>query len=118
MSTDASMGDDKTASDDDKATYKLTLEAPGVAASDLAIVAKDGVLSISGTAKRTGAKFAKTYRLPRDADATWASAVHVDGLLTISVPKREAAKETKVLAVRTEVKDSDMKDGDWRGAAR
>merc|ERR1712146_751957 len=51
---------------------------------------------------------------PRDADATWASAVHVDGLLTISVPKREAAKETKVLAVRTEVKDSDMKDAGWR----
>jgi len=112
---DAPMGDDETESDDEEATYKLTLEAPGVAASDLAIVAKDGVLSVSGVAKRTGAKFAKTYRLPRDADATWASASHVDGLLTISIPKREAAKETKVLAIRTEVvKDSvsEMKDGE------
>merc|ERR1712146_39757 len=69
--------------------YKLTVVAAGVAASDLTWAAEDGTLKICGETKRTGARFAgRSFRLPEDADATKARASHVDGILTVTVPKK------------------------------
>merc|ERR1712023_215100 len=72
--------------------YKLTVVAAGVAASDLELTAEDGTLKICGETKRTGARFAgRSFRLPEDADATKARASHVDGILTVTVPKKPVA---------------------------
>lgn len=85
-------------SDDDDSSYALTLPVPGLAAADVELTVSDGVLRIHGETKRTGARVAKTMRLPRDADPTGAHASHIDGLLTLTLPKR--APEVKTIAVR------------------
>lgn len=78
-------------SDDDDHSYALTLPAPGVAASDLAItIDKDRVLNVRGETKRTGAFVRQAFRLPRDADVDGTTASHVDGMVTLKVPKQAA----------------------------
>merc|ERR1712159_959540 len=86
---------------DDADSDGYTLAPPGVAASDVEILAKDGLLQVTGETRRTGARVAKRVRLPRDADASAASATHVDGLLTVSVPKKSEAQVKKVLTVES-----------------
>merc|ERR1712070_828627 len=73
----------------------VTLVAAGLAASDLIVSASAaGVLKVEGETKRTGSKIARSFKLPRDADASLATACHVDGILTLKVPKKaEAAKQ-------------------------
>merc|ERR1719408_164250 len=73
---------------DDEKTYTLTYAVPGLAAADVDLSAADGVLQFKGETKRTGARIAKRVRLPRDADVAGASACHVDGLLTLTLPKK------------------------------
>ena len=92
---------DIASDDEDSDGYTLTLAAPGIAASDVEILAKDGLLQVTGETRRTGARVAKRVRLPRDADASAASATHVDGLLTVSVPKKSEAQVKKVLTVES-----------------
>lgn len=110
---------EETPSDESDATppaYTLTLAAAGVKATDLEVVAKpdDGVLSVRGKTARTGARLSKSFRLPADADATRASATHVDGLLTLVVPKKpattleleaQAIKEPKTLVINESERD-------------
>merc|ERR1719408_504344 len=49
--------------------YNLTVAAPGVSASDIAVLIDGcGLLSMSGYTEKTGARLAREYRLPRDAD--------------------------------------------------
>jgi len=84
--------------------YTLTITAPGLSASDLELVATDGVLKVTGKSQRTGAHLAKSFRLPRDADATSASATHVDGILTIAIPKAPEYLAAKKMLI---VKDSE-----------
>ena len=87
-------------SGDGESSYKFTLAAPGLAASDVEVMAKsdEGTLTINGETKRTGARVAKSVRMPRDADVASASAVHVDGILTVVVPKKEEAKRRLIVA--------------------
>merc|ERR1719502_2322088 len=69
--------------------YKVTLVAAGLAASDMEVVAEQcGVLRVKGETARTGASIARSFQLPRDADAQRATASHVDGILTLTVPKK------------------------------
>jgi len=96
----------ESSSDDEPdaiSTYTLTLPAPGLSASDVEVVANadEGVLTVKGETKRTGASVGKIVRLPRDAEITAATAAHIDGLLTITVPKKMPG-ETKRLIVNTE----------------
>lgn len=89
--------------------YVFNLSAPGLAAADVEVVAArdDGVLTIKGETKRTGARMAKSVRLPRDADLSLARATHIDGLLTVSVPKKAPA-EAKHLVVNEKAHDEDF----------
>lgn len=51
------------------------------------------MLKVSGETKRTGSRLAKrSFRLPRDADVANARAMHVDGILTVTIPKKPAAE--------------------------
>jgi len=87
--------------------YTLTLSAPGISASDLELVAQDGMLRVSGASTRTGARVDERFRLPRDADIMAACASHIDGLLTMCVPKKPAA-EAKMLAINEGAADFQM----------
>lgn len=96
VSTDAVMSDDD--SDDDEASrpYTLTVVAAGIAAADVEVLAKPGLLKVEGATARTGAKVSKCFRLPRDADVARATAIHVDGILTVTVPKQPAPVAKRV----------------------
>jgi len=89
---DTEMTDDETESN----LYTLNLVAPGVAATDLKLSAEDGVLTVRGSTERTGASVARQFRLPRDADADLAKAMHVDGILTVKIPKKPAVKPMRI----------------------
>ena len=88
----------------DRATdeYTVTLAAPGIKASDIQVLASEQVLTVHGESERTKARVYRKITLPPDACDTSATASHIDGLLTVTVPARApaqpAAKRIKVSA--------------------
>ncbi|ETX16582.1 glutamyl-tRNA amidotransferase subunit A [Roseivivax halodurans JCM 10272] len=84
-----------------KDAYEISLELPGVAEDDLEISVHDRVLSVTGEKsaeheergehwyfrERQFGSFARSFRLPPDADGTRVSAVLKDGVLTLSIPR-------------------------------
>lgn len=89
--------------DETDTEYRVTAELPGLGKDDVEIVYQDGVLNIRGEKqgeKREGravserwfGRFERRVSLP-DADETAAKADFRDGLLTISLPKTERARE-------------------------
>tara|TARA_R110002073_G_scaffold116419_1_gene254791 strand:- start:480 stop:1037 length:558 start_codon:yes stop_codon:yes gene_type:complete len=92
---------------DDAEYLKLTLEAPGVAQEDLEIEVQDGVLIVTGEKKQEATSdeegcyrtersygfFRRAIPLPDEVDPNKAEA-HLDkGVVTIKLPKSEAAKK-------------------------
>merc|ERR1719152_913220 len=95
------MDDDDDEEDAMPRPYKLTLVAAGLSPADLSIRVERGhVLKVTGETQRTGARVARTFRLPRDADEAAAHAAHVDGILTLTVPKK-ISPEAKRIAINT-----------------
>lgn len=102
VSSDAETSDDEASAGDARPHYKITLVAAGLAASDVeATIDSCGALMISGETKRTGVKMARCFQLPRDADGENATASHVDGILTVTVPKRQKVEPTYVSVMVT-----------------
>ena len=92
------------------AEYHIDIEAPGVLREDLALDIEDQELSVTGkyhsedhhegndvrhTSRRSG-QFAYRVRLPHAVDADRASAELKDGVLCISVPKKESPEQKKI----------------------
>jgi len=92
--------------------YQLSAEVPGVSGNEVKVVVREGVLTLSGdrpaiplaegsqahlSERRFGA-FQRRFTLPKDADGERVSAEFKNGVLTISVPKRETVvpKEIEV----------------------
>lgn len=88
--------DEATPGDDEPRPYSLTIVAAGIAAKDMEVSAKDGKIHVHGASARTGARLERRVGLPRDADVAKASASHVDGILTLSVPKRPPAEPMRI----------------------
>jgi len=82
--------------DEEDESYTFSLVAAGFAAADLALSVDGGLIKVKGESARTGALLERHVRLPRDAEATAAHASHVDGILTVSVPKKAAAQPRRV----------------------
>ncbi|MGZ0019283.1 Hsp20/alpha crystallin family protein [Nitrosomonas sp. wSCUT-2] len=92
------------ASDDKQ--YTITLEAPGLAQEDLSIELKDRVLVIKGAKQqeqehkdqyyfrkeRRYGSFERVLAVPDDADVDSIQARMQKGLLTITIPRKEAEK--------------------------
>jgi len=92
------------ASGDDNA-YRISVELPGVAEEDITLTANDGVLTLKGEKKtereekgetwffseRQYGGFSRSFRLPPDADDGKVKADLKDGVLAITVAKREEA---------------------------
>ena len=90
--------------------YALAAELPGVNGNEVKVVVRDGVLTLTGerpalpeaegtkvhlTERRFGA-FQRRFALPKDADGERVSAEFKNGVLTISVPKREEVKPREI----------------------
>jgi HSP20 family protein len=99
-------------SDDDR-HYTITVELPGGRKEDLQIEVQHDTLTIRGEKKsereekkeqrryveRSYGTFSRSFSLPSDADAEHIDASFKDGVLTIRLPKTEAAKP-RAIAVK------------------
>ena len=90
--------------------YFVRAELPGVRSEDLQISVERNKLSLSGKRdipaeqegvsyhrrERTGGAFNRSITLPDDLNADAVEATHTDGVLTIVLPKVEAAKARQI----------------------
>ena len=90
--------------------YRVDVELPAVAPEDVEVSCKDGLLTISGERKyqrknddervhrseRLYGRFARSLQLPNDADQDSIEATAAQGLVTISVAKRENARARSI----------------------
>ncbi len=96
--------------------YQIDVEVPAVSSADLSVSVTDGVLSVSGERKsvdsqsdggrvhrveRRFGRFVRNFQLPDDADHDAVSAENRDGVLYLSIGKRESAGARTI-----EVKDA------------
>jgi HSP20 family protein len=86
--------------------FELSLDLPGIDSEAVSVSFEDGMLTISGKREfadenkgqtwhrieRGFGTFARSVRLPRTADPERIDATFDKGVLTVSVPKAEAAK--------------------------
>jgi HSP20 family protein len=92
--------------------FVVTLDVPGLKSDAFDIEFKEGVLTVSGErpfaesddvkrhrSERKFGTFKRTVSLNEDIDIEKLDAEYLDGVLTISLPKREAVRPTKI-AVR------------------
>ncbi len=96
-------------------SYEVRAELPGVAKDDLYVSVKDGLLTLSGEKRqekvddtqnyrrveRHYGSFQRNFRLPSEVDTDAIKAGYTDGVLTLSIPKPEAAKPTEIQVTTT-----------------
>lgn len=90
--------------------FIIDAELPGLTKNDVDITFEDGVLTLSGERRmeeqtedkgyrrveRRYGSFSRSLALPREIDAENVSAAFKSGLLTVHVPKKEAAKPRSI----------------------
>lgn len=93
----------------DKA-YRIDMELPAVAAEDVNVAVKDGVLTVSGERKsesesgaakrhrveRRWGRFSRSFRLPENVDEDAIEARAKDGVLYLTVAKQDKAQPRKI----------------------
>lgn len=96
---------------EDEHGFWVQAAIPGMDRKDIEIVMENGVLTLKGERKaddsdsnRTyfaheveAGKFSRSFRLPSNVDPSKVSASYKDGMLTISLPKRDEAKPRRIL---------------------
>jgi len=95
---------------EDKNNFLVAAELPGLKKEDIEVTLLDGVLTISGERKqernveegavhrseRYFGRFERSLTLPSEVAADGVKADYKDGLLTVTLPKTEAAKPKKI----------------------
>jgi HSP20 family protein len=90
--------------------YRIDLEIPAVAAGDVNVSVKDGVLTVCGERKseseseegrrhrveRRWGKFSRSFRLPENVDEDAIEANSRDGVLYLTVAKKEKAQPRRI----------------------
>ena len=87
----------------------VKVEAPGVDEKDLKVTFEDGLLTVSGERQferkddrnyhrieRAYGSFTRTFSLPRSVDASQIVADYRNGILEISIPKKEEARPKQI----------------------
>ena len=106
-----------------KSAYEISMELPGKTEKDVDLSLKDNVLTVSSVTpaevkeeksentekdeekpvyllrERRNSSFTRSFKLPRDIDAENVSASFVNGVLTVTVP-RKPEEEAKKIAIR------------------
>lgn len=99
-----------------KDRYELVAELPGFSKDDVTVQVKDGVLELTAAQSEVKAPSAeeqprwllrerrqtalqRSFRLPRDVDGDSIEAAFRDGLLVLTLPKKEEAKP-RVVAIK------------------
>lgn len=94
----------------DKDNLLVKVELPGMKKEDIALSLHDGLLTISGERRQEKAhdekgalrnerffgRFERTLTLPVQVDGTRVNAAYEDGILTVTLPKAEAAKPRQI----------------------
>ena len=94
---------------EDAANIDVKVEVPGMDEKDLRINYEDGLLTVSGERQferkddhnyhrieRSYGSFVRTFSLPRSVDASKIAANYRNGILEISIPKKEEAKPRQI----------------------
>lgn len=95
---------------ENKDSYQVTMEVPGVNKEEISIEMKESVLSISGKREisseekdetyhrieRYYGSFCRSFTIPTPVDEKKIDAAYKDGILTISIPKKEEARPKKI----------------------
>ncbi|MFI5315314.1 MAG: Hsp20/alpha crystallin family protein [Myxococcota bacterium] len=95
---------------EDEKSYVVTIELPGVKKDDVTVEVHEDVLTIRGEKKsereerkdrshwveRSYGAFSRAFTLPPTAVADSLNARFADGVLTIEIPKKEAAKARQI----------------------
>jgi HSP20 family protein len=98
---------------EDDSHYTISVELPGSKKEDIHVELQEGMLTVRGEKKsereekkeqrryveRSYGAFARSFRLPPDADAEHLDASFKEGVLTIRIPKTEEAKP-RTIAVK------------------
>lgn len=87
---------------EDKENTYLRAELPGIKKEDINIEVVDGFLTLQATRKEKQGDAEKSYALSRsvmlqdEVQADKISASYENGILTVTIPKREASKPRKI----------------------
>jgi len=95
---------------EEKDNFLLRADLPGVNAADIDISMDNGVLTVSGVrhaeersedtaiqrVERVTGKFTRRFTLPEMVDADGIMAAHRNGILEVTIPKRQEMKARKV----------------------
>ena len=89
---------------EDKDNTYLRAELPGVAREDINVEMTDGYLTVSAARKTPAAEgagersfsFSRSVSIPEEVHADKVSASYENGVLTVTLPKREEAKPRKI----------------------
>ena len=89
---------------EDKDNTYLRAELPGVNREDINVEMVDGYLTVNASRKTPAAEgqpeqsssFSRSVRVPDEVQANQVSAAYENGVLTVTLPKREEAKPKKV----------------------
>ncbi|MGL4576971.1 MAG: Hsp20/alpha crystallin family protein [Burkholderiaceae bacterium] len=91
--------------------YEVKAELPGVAKEDISIDIEGAAVTIQARrsetkekkdgervlySERTAESFARSFELPQAVDSAAAKAEFVNGVLTLTLPKKEAAKTQRI----------------------
>jgi HSP20 family protein len=95
---------------EDEKSFRVTAELPGVKKEDVTVEVHEDLLTIRGEKRtereekkdrphwveRSYGSFARAFTLPNTAIADQMNASFKDGVLTIEIPKKEAAKARQI----------------------
>lgn len=89
---------------EDKENTYVRAELPGVARDDINVEMVEDYLTISGARKTAGTdgkneqtfSFSRSVTIPEEVQADKVSASYENGVLTVTLPKREEAKPKKI----------------------
>lgn len=95
---------------EDEGAYRISADLPEVPGSDVKVVVRDGVLTLKGERKaetktegtkfhlveRSYGSFQRSFTLPKDANGEKVSAEFKNGVLLVTVPKREEVKPREI----------------------
>ena len=95
---------------EDERRYLLSMDLPGVSSDNVEVQAENNLLTIKGERKRETEETTEGYRrtervfgsfnrsfgLPKDVNVEGISATHKNGVLTVTLPKKEQAKPKSI----------------------